>query len=285
MTAAFEFSDEEFEFTGYPIELENRHELEANAVPFTLKPSEFDAPEQIDPRGKVRHDKQGNMGSCAGFSLSNCCEYLWLLVRNAGQFDAEHQFSQLYCYLEAQKFDGLLGRDNGSTISGGLKVAMQVGILPERFLPYRTPYPSNAKSLITSDMRGEASKYKVRSYSWLKSYSDIFNWLASGAGAVHTGTVWNNSFYASSGVLENISLSNGGGHATAWLGYSKRKDSRGRNYIWRLNSHNDSWVEIAPAVVDKLCNHNYTAIVGISDMETPTPRPVPVDFTKESLLG
>jgi hypothetical protein len=285
MTAAFDQWETDPDFTGYRIDIESRAELEAYASPFLLQSSDFQAPEQIDPRGKVRHDKQGNMGSCQGFSLANACEYLWLLHRGANQHDDEHQFSSLFCYLESQRFDGLLGRDSGSTISGGLKVSMQVGVLPESQLKYRTPYPSNARSMITDAMRAEASKYKVRSYAWLKSYSDIFNYLASGAGAVHTGTVWNNSFYATNGVLEDVSLRNGGGHATAWLGYSKRKDSRGRNYIWRLNSHNDSWTELSPSVVDKICGHNYTAIVGMSDMETPVPRPVPVDFTKESILG
>jgi hypothetical protein len=277
-----DFTEQEPEFTGYRIDLENRTALQANATSFDVQYSDFLEPEEIDPRKKVRHDKQFNMGSCQGFSLANCGEYLWAIVSGWGEYKNDKQCSSLFAYLESQRIDGLLGRDSGSTISGGLKVAMQIGFLEEKNLPYRTPYPSNARSVVTDEMRRLAGALKVGSYSWLKSYDDIFKYLASGVGAVHTGTVWNNSFYASNGVIENISLANGGGHATAWLGYSKRKDSRGRKYIWRLNSHNDSWTELSPSVVDKICGHGYTSIVGISDMTTPEPRNI--DWTKESIF-
>lgn len=270
------------DFLGYDPELENRDELQANAVAFTIAYSDFQAPEEIDPRGKVRHDKQGNMGSCQGFSLTNCAEYLWVIAGNEQSHSDDQQFSQLYAYLESQRLDNLLGRDSGSTINSGVKVAKE-GLLVHSALPYRTPYPANARTLVTSAMREQAKAFTIKSHSWLDSYDAIFRYLASGVGSVHTGTVWNDSFYARGGVVESVSLRNSGGHATAWLGYSKRKDSRGRNYIWRLNSHNDSWAEIAPSVIDQLCRHQWTSIVGLSDLSTPEPRPF--DFTKNSLFG
>jgi hypothetical protein len=156
-------------------------------------------------------------------------------------------------------------------------------MLPEAELPYRTPYPNNARTIVTDAMRAKAGQFKIRSHTWLESYDAIFQYLASGVGAVHTGTLWNDSFYARNGVLESISLRGGGGHATAWLGYSKRKDSKGRNYIWRINSHNDSWTEIAPSVIDALCRHEYTSIVGVSDLSTPGPRAV--SWIKSRPLG
>ena len=268
-------------FTGYNPELERRDEIANSSTPMLFTMRDFAAPVEVDPRPLMRHDKQGNMGSCQGFSLTNCGEYLWALPH--GGVSSERQFSQLFSYLESQRIDNLLGRDAGSTIAGGLKTASQIGYLAESELPYRTPYPNNAKSLVTDSMRKLAERYKIRSHTWLESYEAIFQYLASGAGAVHTGTLWNDSFYASNGVLESISLRNGGGHATAWLGYSRRKDSRGRNYIWRLNSHNDSWTEIAPSVIDALCRHQYTSIVGISDLSTPGPRKM--DWLKERPLG
>jgi hypothetical protein len=241
------------EFTGYDPTIEDRDWIANLGVQMQFTLRDFKAPDQIDPRGKMRHDRQGNMGSCQGFSLSNATEYLWSLAYDG--FSNDRQISALYCYLESQRLDELLGSDRGSTIKGGLRVATEIGVLPEQFLPYKTPYPTNARSLITDAMRSEASAYVVRSFTWLESYNDIFTYLASKAGAVHTGTVWNDSFYSSDGVLQSVSLRNGGGHATAWLGYSARKDSSGRNYLWRLNSHNDSWTEIAPSVVDALCRH------------------------------
>lgn len=273
---------DDYEFTGYRIELENRAELEATSTPMTFTFRDFQAPEEIDPRGKVRHDKQGNMGSCQGFSIANCGEYLWAIQLGWDNYKNDHQVSSLFMYLESQRFDRLIGRDTGSTISGGLRAAREVGFAPESVLPYRTPYPSNARTLITDSMRQAAASLKVRSHTWLKSYDDILKYLAAGVGAVHTGTVWNNSFYANDRVLNDVSLVNGGGHATAWLGYSKRKDRSGRNFIWRLNSHNDDWTELSPTVVDKLCRHAYTAIVGISDLSTPGPRDV--NWSKERIF-
>lgn len=269
-------------FTGYDPTLERRDEIANSSTPMMFTMRDFQAPDEVDPRPLMRHDKQFNMGSCQGFSLTNCGEYLWALPY--GSVSKDRQFSQLFAYLESQRFDRLIGKDEGSTISGGVKVAKEIGYLPESELPYRTPYPSNSRVLITDAMRKLAEPFRIRSHTWLESYEAIFQYLASGSGAVHTGTAWNDSFYSANGVLESVRFgTRDGGHATAWLGYSKRKDSRGRNYIWRLNSHNDSWTEIAPSVIDALCRHSYTSIVGISDLSTPGPRKM--DWLKERPLG
>jgi hypothetical protein len=186
----------------------------------------------------------------------------------------DRQFSQLFSYLEAQRLDGLLGRDAGSTINSGLKISKEVGYLELRHLEYKTPYPSNARTLITDGMRMRASSFRVRSSTWLESYDAIKNYMASGVGVCYVGSLWNQSLYGRNSVLESISMVNGGGHAYCFAGYSKRKDSKNRNYIWRLNSHNDSWTEIAPSVIDALCRHQWTSIVGVSDLSTPGPRKV-----------
>lgn len=271
------------QFTGYDPTIERVDEIRETATAFAITYGDYAAPEEIDPRGKIRHDKQFDMGSCAGFSLTNNGEYIGTILQGWSDYKDAFQFSQLFAYLETQRIDGLIGRDAGSTIAGGLKVAREIGFLPLSELPYRTPYPNNARTLITDAMRAKAGALKIGSHSWLTSYDGIFNYLASGVGSVHTGTVWNNSFYATGGVLERISLANGGGHATCWAGYSKRKDSRGRKYLWRMNSHNDSWTEMAPSVIDALCSHQYTSIVGMSDLSVPKPRKI--DFTRTSILG
>lgn len=261
------------EFTGYAIELENRDKLQNESIAMDFTFRDFQAPEEIDPRPYIRHDKQLEMGSCGGFGNTNCGEYLWGLS-NGGWSD-DRQFSPLFSYLEAQRLDGLLGRDRGSTISSGLEVSKKIGYLEAKDLPYRTPYPANATSLITQEMRAKAGEFKIRSHTWLESYDDLFKYLSSESGVVYPGTPWNNSFYAKNGVLESVSFtSRDGGHAYCFAGYSKRKDSRGRNYIWRLNSHNDSWTEVAPSVIDALFKHQYSSIVGMSDLLTPGPRRV-----------
>jgi len=273
----------QFENTGWNLELENLDELSSTATAFDISYSDFETPVEIDPRKFVRHDRQGSMGSCQGFSLTNCGECLWNFAGNFVEYCDTRQFSALFAYLETQRVDGLLGRDSGSTITGGVRIAREVGFLEEKHLPYRTPYPSNARTLVTSEMRQRAGAFKIRSHSMLRSYDECFRYLASGVGALHTGTIWNNSFYGRNGVVKSISMTNGGGHATAWLGFSRRKDSRGRNFLWRLNSHNDSYVEIAPSVIDQLCNHRWTVIVGVSDLQTPTPRKLSLEEWQKGL--
>jgi hypothetical protein len=260
------------EFTGYDPSAENRDAIRAQSVEVFFTVADYEAPEEIDFRKLIRHDKQFDMGSCGGFGNTNSGEGLWALCH--GEMSDERQFSQLFSYLEAQRLDGLLGSDKGSTISSGLKISKEIGYLPLKHLPYSTPYPRNARTLITDEMRRLASPFKVRSSTWLESYDAIKNYMAAGVGVCFVGSIWNQSLYARNGVLESISMANGGGHAYCFAGYSKRKDAKGRNYIWRLNSHNDSWTEIAPSVIDALCRHQYTSIVGVSDLSTPGPRAV-----------
>ena len=261
------------DFTGYDPTIENRDEIANTATPMAFTMRDFQAPEQIDPRPLCRHDDQGNMGSCGGHGNTNCGEYLWAL--NTGSMSNDRQFSRLFSYLEAQRLDGLIGSDRGSTISSGLKISKEIGYLEEKYLAYRTPYPSNARSVVTDEMRKQASGvtgFSVKSHAWLESYDQIFQYLASQSGAVYVGSIWNNSFYSQSKVLDSVNLSGGGGHAYAFLGYSSRKDRSGRNYIWRLNSHSmDSWTEIAPSVVDAMCKHRWSSIVGVSDLQVPGP--------------
>jgi hypothetical protein len=260
-------------FTGYDPTLERRDELQSTATPVSFTVRDYEALDEMDFRKYVRHDKQGNMGSCGGFGNTNGGECLWGLA-HGGWSDAR-QFSALFSYLEAQRLDGLLGRDAGSTISSGLKISKELGYLLESELPYQTPYPGNARTLITNEMRSKAGEMKIRSHAWLENYDGMKNYMASQAGVCFAGTPWNDSFYGRNGVVESVNFTRfDGGHAYLFAGYSKRKDSRGRNYIWRLNSHNDSWTEIAPSVIDALCKHQYTSIVGISDLSLPGPRSV-----------
>jgi len=85
-----------------------------------------------------RTENQGPMGSCQGHSISSVLERL-AMVRGE-----RVQLSEIFAYLATQKIDGLLGRDRGSTISGGCKVAMQYGCPPEKLTGYPRGYPSRA---------------------------------------------------------------------------------------------------------------------------------------------
>ena len=110
------------EFTGYDPTIENRDEIRATSVSMGFSYGDYSAPEEVDPRPFMRHDKQFNMSSCQGFSLANACECVWALSQG---FKPQNQLSSLFAYLESQRLDGgrLFGVDKGSTISSGLKVA------------------------------------------------------------------------------------------------------------------------------------------------------------------
>ena len=257
---------------GYRLDLENHDELQQFSTPFRhLVDGLFSAPPEIDPRPWHRIENQGEMGSCQGHAQSSVCEMAFHIA--TGQVI---QFSPLFAYLATQKIDGLLGTDCGSTISGGSQCAMQVGCCPLEVMPY--PNPVHYSYLIPSNAYAAASSFKIRSKSTCRSYDDVYSFLASGQGGVELGIAWGDSMTPDArGVIEQFRPGRGG-HAVAFLGYSLRKDSVGRNYLWLPNSWGpDSWgirgwAEVSPVAVDQMFAHPQTVMVGLSDLSVPRPR-------------
>lgn len=272
-------------FTGYAISHERIDEIAAHAIELGFTVRDYSPPAELIPDLVIRHDKQGNMGSCGGFGNTTIGEYALARQQRIESWKDSLQFSPLFAYLEAQRFDGLIGSDKGCTISACVRVAKEIGYLPESALAYRTPYPRNARSIVTDEMRALAAPNRIQSHTVIRDYDGLFNYLASRAGGVLAGTGWNNSFYAPrGGALERVSLGYmDGGHAYGFVGYIRRQDARGRNYLLRVNSHEDFLTPVAPAVIDQLFSSRQTVMVGLSDMTTPRPRNV--NFAKESVLG
>lgn len=258
------------EFTGYLIEKEDREWLRSYATPMRLMADiDFAAPEEIDPRPWHRIENQGSMGSCQGHALSSVCEYAFRIATGKTT-----QFSPLFGYYATQKIDGLLGRDVGSTIAGGVKCAMQYGCCPLEVMPY--PSPVRYTGQIPQEAWPAAEPFKIRSHAVCNNYADVFNYLASGQGGVEIGISWGSGMQGA--VIERFSPG-GGGHAVCFLGYSRRKDSQGRNYLWKANSWgrdwgNQGWAEVAPMAVDQMGAHQYTVMIGMSDLSVPRPRNV-----------
>jgi len=94
---------QELESTGYDPAIERVDEIRESAVKFDISYGDYKALEEIDPRGKIRHDQQGSMGSCAGFSLTNNGEYIGTMLQGWSDYKADFQFSQLFAYLETQR--------------------------------------------------------------------------------------------------------------------------------------------------------------------------------------
>lgn len=251
---------------------EDRDALKANAIP--IPELLYSAPEEIDPRQLFPShrwtENQGQQGSCAGHACTSILEFCLAVATQA----APPHLSRQYSYICAQKKSGITG-DRGSTIDGNVKVAVD-GIPREEFWPYTGRYHTSPPGG-WEPARADALGFRLAKHALMRSYDDCFKWLASGTGGVDIGIRWG---VPDTDICESYSNS-GGGHSVALLGYSKRKDSRQRNYLWLLNSWgpnwgNGGWCEVAPKAIEQMLASNYTVMIGMTDMQNITPRPINV---------
>lgn len=263
-------------YTGFWLgDEEDRHALAITSAP--LPAFTYSAPEEVDPRKLFpQHrwaENQASQGSCAGHANTNIVEFC---IGIATQADPVHLSRQM-AYISAQKESGISG-DRGSTIEGNVKVATTKGLCEESLWPYTGKYVTNPPGGSWDAVWQNAQKYRIAKHSVLRSYDEVFNWLATGTGGVDIGIRWG---VPDAPVCESYRNS-GGGHSVAFLGYSKRKDDAGRNYLLLLNSWglgwgDNGWCEVAPKAVEQMLNSSYTVMIGMTDMVDIKPRPV--DFT------
>lgn len=259
---------------GWRVDLEEpgsarRNELFAMATPFEL-PMMGNPPIEIDPRPFNKVENQLQQGACEGHDISSCFEHCYHIATGEVK-----QFSRAHGYYGTQRIDGIRG-DNGATIAGGVRLVTEVGLVSDEVWPYPRNY-NPTPPVSWDEIAKLAAPFKIRSHSVLNGIDDVFNYLATGTGAVTIGTSWGFTPDAN-GVVERYRRSNGG-HATAVLGYSKRKDSAGRNYFWLLNSWgetwgNKGWGEISPQAMSDALSDQYAVAIGISDLSTPVVRPI-----------
>lgn len=264
--------------SGYAIEHERRDVLVATAMPFLLEFDRSDAPAEMDPRDWHRIEMQGSMGSCQGHALSSVVEMAFHIA--TGEVT---QLSPLFAYYQTQAIDGLQGSDRGSTIDGGRRCAQEYGICPLEVMPY--PDPVVYRWHVPEAAKKAGLDYRIARHCMCRSYDDVYRFLASGQGGVEIGIAWSQAMEPVNGVVERW-YPGGGGHAVSFLGYSRRLDSRGRNYLWLANSWsirwgNQGWAEVAPGVVDQMCGNSNTVMIGISDMLNAKPRRV--NWAKEKV--
>ena len=253
---------------GYRIEDEDHDWLETNAVKGTFSDSAEPPPDEIDVRSIIQLWNQLNMGSCSGHSGAHLSAYLnW--IGSGG--DSVQRFSRMWCYLRAQQASGYFGSDQGATITGLVKALMEHGVCLESSFPY----PNQYNTAIPASATDSAAAHKILGHSTLRSYAQVFSWLSNKFGGVSIGIPWTAGIAQCTGVAE-LSARGGqnyGGHALAYMGYSKRKDRAGRNYLWLANSHgpsygNRGWVEVAPDLVEYYCQQRTCETIGIMTLQT-----------------
>ena len=252
--------------TGYLPRRENKAWLKEAASPFPFTSFEASqAPDEIDHRPWLQVENQGPVSSCVGHGDSSTLE-----VCNFYDTGGEViNLSRMYAYLTAQKASGLFGRDQGATISGALAANANDGICLEKTFPY----PGKYVTRITKEAHDEASQHKLIRHTPMRTYEDCMAWLQTGQGGIVIGVRWVSSLINTTGVIESISGRSSGFHCMAILGYSQRKDSRGRKYLWMVNSHgkgwgNAGWAEVAPAVIAQWCKRtDWEELIGASDLQ------------------
>lgn len=241
------------------LDLEDRQLLsELQQVPRAFR--SYSRPEEVRVDWH-RTENQGQIGSCQGNDLTSClerCQYV------AGKRPVT-QLSRIFAYLATQKIDGLLYRDRGSTISGGIRLALNHGVPPEPDTGYPRSYPSrSAIDRILSPDNYEAGKPFVALSSWSvpEDPDEAKNWIGGG-GAISLGIKWPGM--PRDRVFRNFTGRGGGGHAIAILGYEREGNLVG------VNSHNDGRFEITENAWRQMVRHRWTAAVGLSGFSDPEP--------------
>lgn len=261
---------------------ESRAQFEAMAIPAGRLAMalgvEFARPSSIDPRAWSKIRNQQSEGSCNGHAVTaaqECCHHA-----ATGEF---RQFSPDFAYYRAQAFDGIRG-DRGSTVSGAVRVAREIGAIHEELMPYTPAYnpgevPINANAL--------AAPYRVATAADLKSYADIVAWIGKGMGGVWWGCGWSVT-PDSQGYIRRWSIGQGG-HATGLLGYGGGEDSDGLpEYLWLKNSWGEAWgaggwAKVTRRAIEDALRDRWTVVAGISDMVDLKPRLV--DWRKASVFA
>lgn len=254
--------------SGYRRELEPVAKLKAGSKPMLCKvPAHI--PDQIDCRDWLQIENQGSQGSCSGHMLTSALEYCNWVQTKGGIVQLSRQFA----YLNGQKHCGLFGEDQGGTIDGVCEAAKADGVPQESTFPY----PGHYVTSIPQAAYDEAKGHKLRSYTFLKSYQEVFAYLATGVGAVCCGVPWVESFANNEGIIEEQSGGMYGWHAIPLIGYSTRKSGMGNHYLWLPNSHGrewgeNGWAEVAPQVVENWCQSD-CVVIGVSDLQEYGTRP------------
>lgn len=241
------------------LELEDRTFLAGlAAIPRTF--ATFSRPESVGVEWH-KTENQGQIGSCQGNDLSSCIERVEQVAKKPAV-----QLSRIFAYLATQKLDGLLGSDRGSTITGGAKLALNIGVPPEMLTGYPSSYPGRSERdrILSEAMYMAATGHKVHSlWDVPEDPDEAKNWIGGG-GAISLGIKWPG--IPQDRIIKKYS-GGSGGHAVAILGYDK-------DNLIGVNSWGDGPFKITNQAWVQMIRHSYTAAVGLAGQEEPEPTPV-----------
>jgi hypothetical protein len=199
-----------------------------------------------DPLGAVNVLNQHNQGACQGHALALIFSICFFLA--TGRRAA---FSRACGYYVAQAFDGIRG-DNGSTLSGGQKVATQHGMCLEADWPYPSRYDPTKPS-------GISYLYKLKATKPIRTMADFVAWVDLGL-PIQDGFAWNDT--CSKEVVDNYQpLRGSGGHSTTyWL--RKANGNFVKINSWGTNWCGDGANEWTPKSVERVLADSMTTMIG-----------------------
>jgi hypothetical protein len=229
----------------------------------TAEWSAFSRPAEVDISWH-RTENQGQIGSCQGHALSSGLERLAFVKGE------RVQLSEIFAYLATQKIDGLLGRDSGSTISGGGKIGVGVGCPKEELTGYPSSYPGQMdRARILSSENYEAAKaYRAKSIWQVPQDHDECLDYIGGGGFFSFGISWYSGLIPKDRIVRKFAPASNrilGGHAMCVLGYDKDGNLRA------ANSHADGPYLITPEAWRQMLQHRNTAAIGLMGNQEATP--------------
>lgn len=277
--------DDQGRVLGLRRDLENRGDLVSMQSPAPrLAAVDIDVlPNSLGVADWMQIENQANQGSCQGHAQSSCLE-----LSAYHQTKKVIQYNRQFAYLATQKLDGIRG-DNGSTMTGGAKSAMQNGIPLEETWPYsRSGYPRGGYQAIPAALWEEAKKTTLVGYRVLESAKEVLEWLANGVGGVAIGIDWNGSCSPNSKGQITSYRFNGGGHALGILDWIKEFGLvNGLPWFDMFNSWGEWGYKgrafIHPEVMDLWCKR--AEVLGYGVLKNDDFQPQEFDWLQHGFVG
>ncbi len=221
-----------------------------------------------------RTENQGQIGSCQGHALTSVLERV-IFASSGGA--TKKQLSEIFAYLATQKIDGLLYSDNGSTITGGGKVGMEIGAPDDAVTGYPRSYPN--RTTIAQILSPENYKLALENRAKaLWRVSDVFeetlNFIGGGGG-ISFGISWYEGLIPRDRIVRAFEPNKYrvlGGHAMAVLGYTANGE------LLAANSHADGIYTITEKAWIQMVRARQTAAIGLRG----DPKPEPIDWYNNS---
>ena len=223
--------------------------------------------QRFDPRPIINNQSQRSWPSCRGHSGASGIEWLYWLAR--GQ---TREFSRMFCWVESQRLTWRrASKSRGATMSSGWKLMETKGISLEEH--YQYPYPRYDNDTPQAAWTS-AANFKTKNRIRIQSYEEARAFLGSGQGFIEAGIRWDSNMRRAGARVENYSGRGGGGHALLFPCLGFKSDRDGNPDIELTNSHGRRWgnqgtASISMRAFQKICDHSYTTMAGISDLTTP----------------